>query len=380
MAFSASASTHGKSLQDHSSDTVPAYAAAVESPEGGKQHQQSLEAANTLLALASSGNAPHKAPPQYDRNISWTKYMFVPLDPAGTKIHAIGITGDIEPAIVIPPVPASMRPGDPYLDVPIDLPGTKKRPIDFSGDMESERVAPPIRALMRPAGPYQFKPLDLPGTQNRPIDLSGEVEPQIVAPRMPVSMLAAGQDLSSWDNEFLMAKHSMSQSFKVDSIHPDDLGGKLFAILKTSPHTEPTHKIVAATRDCYTRRNLPLATGNAIKKRIKDAFTFWAPKLSDPAVSSVEPYQPPPYAPPSYISPAPPQLVAPPRQADAPLFLATPFRMESQICELKAVNASLMLRDRNWAAAYHDQPNEVQRLRAELAAAREQLVAVARQA
>ena len=355
-----------------------------------------------MLALASSGNAPHKAPPRYDRNVSWTKYTFVPLDPAGTKIHAIGITGDIKSAVVIPPVPAGMRPGDPYLDVEINLPDTKKRPLDLSGDVESERVAPPVRALMRPAGPYQFEPLDLPGTQNRPIDLSGEVEPQMVATRMPVSMLPAGQDLSSWDNEFLMAKHSMSQLFKVDSIYPDDLGGKLFAILKTGPHTEPTHKIVAATRDCYTRRNLPPATGNAIKKRIKDAFIFWDPKLSDPAVPSVEPYQPPPYAPPPYVSPAPPQLVASPRHADAlPLFGATPFRMESQICELKAVNASLMLRDRNWAAAYHDQSNEMQRqsvemqrqsvemqrqsvemqrLKAELAAAREQLVPVARQA
>lgn len=133
------------------------------------------------------------------------------------------------------------------------------------------------------------------GTQGNPIDLSEDEDSSVFA-----SVRPAGQKRSAWDNEYLMEKHSMSQLFKVDSIHPDDLCGKLFAILKREPHSKPNDYIIAKTRECYARHHLRLPTIENIRERIQDAEEIWNGKAPRKAKSRKVSSAPPSYEPPQY--------------------------------------------------------------------------------
>ncbi|GIZ38709.1 hypothetical protein CKM354_000211500 [Cercospora kikuchii] len=207
--------------------------------------------------------------------------------------------------------------------------------LDLYSGRDVPRTAAPLYTVTA-AGASALPPLDLLGTQKHPIDLSEDEETENVAPAMPVSKLPAGQDLASWDNEFLMEKHSMAELFDVDHIHPDDLGGKLFAILKRKPHTMPDDEIYQETLRCYTRRNLRYPKKGGIRKRAKLAKKFWDGEDAPKATSSTVPDVPPPYNPPQYQTHAAPQLMAPP-----PTYSQLVEENKKLTAELQAAKAQL---------------------------------------
>ncbi|KAF2214311.1 hypothetical protein CERZMDRAFT_95587 [Cercospora zeae-maydis SCOH1-5] len=216
-----------------------------------------------------------------------------------------------------------------------------------------------------------FLPLAPTGTKTHPTDPDEDVETASGAPILPLSIRPAGQDLHSWNNEFLLGKNSMPQIFQVGSIHPDDLGGKLFAILKDVPHTVATNKIIMETLDCYARHGLPRPTRRAVHKRVKDALKFWDGK---PGAASGPNAYPPPYAPPQHALAVTAQPMPPPTRQVAPspppAFEPT---VESHIRDLTAANAILRRQNENWEAANRAQKKVIQGLRTQLAAANERL-------